>query len=317
MGRDVGAYAMVNTPGAWQEQLLERHRLDRSYLDHAQKWFAPLADAIGEHQKSAGRPLLVGINGSQGSGKTTLCEYLRARLQAAHGLAAVALSLDDFYHTRARREQLARQVHPLLMTRGVPGTHDTALLQHTLDLLLNPEHRGPVPIPRFDKALDDRRPREAWDEADPDTRVVLLEGWCLGARPQERAVLEEPVNDLERQEDPETVWRRYTNIALAREFGPLYHRVDRWIMLCAPSFDCVYHWRLEQEQTLAATVHAGAAGEARSRIMDPAEIARFVQFFQRLTTHCLETLPQRVDHLYMLDQDRGIVACKCLERETL
>jgi D-glycerate 3-kinase len=302
----VDAKVMTEQSRDWQQGLLERHGLEASYLAHAQKWFDPLVELLATHQKRAPGPLLVAINGSQGSGKTTLSDYLRCALEANFGLRTVTLSLDDVYHTRAARERLAVKVHPLLITRGVPGTHDMALLQHTLDLLLDGGRREPVPVPRFDKAADDRLPRSRWDVAEPGTRVVLLEGWCLGAVPQTEAELEQPVNELERDEDPDGRWRRYVNLALAREFEPLYQRVSEWVMLCAPDFDCVYRWRLEQERKLAQAAGAGSA----QHIMDEAGIARFIQFFQRLTSHCLQTLPARVDHLYQLDRERNIVACQ-------
>jgi D-glycerate 3-kinase len=299
---------MAKSLSAWQEALLERHQLGAAYLDYAQKWFSPLADALAEHQNSAGKILLIGINGSQGSGKTTLCDYLCAVLAARHDLAAVALSLDDFYHTRARRERLARQVHPLLATRGVPGTHDSGLLQQTLDQLLDPERRDPVAIPRFDKAQDDRRPRSDWDAAGPEVAIVLLEGWCLGATAVPEQELATPVNALERDEDGDGRWRRHVNLALEREFEPLYQRIDRWVMLQAPSFDCVYHWRLQQERKLAADTPSPAT----NRVMDSAGIERFIQFFQRLTQQCLAQMPARVDYLYELDRDREVVSARGL-----
>jgi D-glycerate 3-kinase len=296
----VGA-AGTSNQSAWERELLAKHRLPPRYLDHARKWFNPLADALAEHQKSAKRPILVGINGCQGSGKTTLCDYLVGALGSRHGLPAVALSLDDFYHTRDQRERLGREVHPLFATRGVPGTHDITLLQQTLDLLLSQHRDEGGPIPRFDKARDERRVRSAWDEAPPRVAVVLLEGWCLGARPQSQEALEQPVNDLERLEDPEGAWRRHVNRCLAREFEPLYRRIDRWVMMKAPGFDCVFRWRLEQEQKLAAAT-AGS-----HRIMDERAVRRFIQFFERLTRQCLEDLPARVDFLYTLDGERNVV----------
>ena len=286
----------------WQQALLERHRLSVAYLEYAQKWFAPLAFALAEHQKSAGRPLLVGVNGCQGSGKTTFCDYLTGELYHRKGVRTVALSLDDFYHTHARRERLAHQVHPLFITRGVPGPHERALLQLTLDALHTPPFDGPVAIPRFDKATDDRYPRERWDLVDEGVDLVLLEGWCLGARPEAEEALATPVNTLESEEDPDGTWRRHVNRALALEFEPLYGRIEQWVMLRAPSFDCVYRWRREQEQKLAAATHAVAT----NRIMDEAQLARFIQFFQRLTLHCLDKLPEQVDYLYSLDEQRQV-----------
>jgi D-glycerate 3-kinase len=161
-----------------------------------------------------------------------------------------------------------------------------------------------VSIPRFDKANDDRRNPSEWDIVTTPSQVVLLEGWCLGATPQSRADLAEPVNTLEREEDPQGCWRGYVNDALTREHLPLYNTVDQWIMLQAPSFDCVFEWRREQEQKLAAIL---APAQAK-RLMSDEEIRRFIQFYERLTRHCLRELPGRVDHLFTLDKHRRITA---------
>lgn len=292
---------MNHHAASWQEAFCSQHRLGQDYLLHAQKWFDPLADALAGHQHGASHPLLVAVNGCQGSGKTTLCAYLCSRLAAQHQLRVLALSLDDFYLSRAERQALAADTHPLLGTRGVPGTHDMALLGATLEGLLVPGAPHPVAVPRFDKARDDRRPRTAWDEVAAPLDIVLLEGWCLGARPQEAAQLVAPVNQLERLEDADGRWRGYVNAALARDYLALYQRVDCWVMLQAPSFASVYTWRLEQEEKLRA-----ASGGAGQGLMGEAELARFIQFYQRLTEHCLATLPAQVDHLYTLDARRRI-----------
>ncbi len=291
---------------AWQKLFLEQQRLDFAYLREAQRWFAPLAESLASHRNSAALPprdipLLVAVNGCQGSGKTTLCAYLAASLQAQFGLRALPLSLDDFYLTRAQRLGLAAAVHPLLATRGVPGTHDMALLNTTLDLLLAPTGTDPVSVPRFDKARDDRRRRSLWDRVEGRLDFVLLEGWCLGARPQSAAELARPVNELERLEDPDAFWRKYVNEALRRDFLPLYERVDQWVMLQAPSFASVFQWRLEQEHKLASS----PAADKRA-VMTDGQVASFIQYYQRLTQHCLEMLPPLVDYLFSLDEQRRI-----------
>jgi len=285
-----------------QEQLLQHHKLDPSYLVSAQYWFDPLGDACVAHQISAGRPILVAVNGSQGSGKSTLCAYLEMAIAAKHQLRVVTLSLDDFYYTREHRINLSQEVHPLLATRGVPGTHDMGLLASTLDALLDPARSSIVEIPRFDKARDDRFGE--WQQQEQPVDIVLLEGWCLGVRPQPIDQLVEPVNVLEKEEDPDGLWRNHVNAEIVRAFLPLYARVDRWIMLQAPGFDCVYQWRLEQEQKLA-----DAQGSTRGkRVMNPDQLARFIQFYQRLTEACLKELPGYVHHLYLLDEQRGVKA---------
>ena len=292
---------MPNELSQWQEGFLDRHQLPRTVLTHAQKWYSPLAESLAAHQIGADRPILVAVNGSQGSGKTTVCDYLRVALEADYGLAVLSLSLDDFYLTREQRRNLAQSVHPLLATRGVPGTHDISLLNQSLDALLDPVRSGSVAIPRFDKATDDSA---EWQQVNHRVDLVLLEGWCMGARSQSTAQLTEPVNALERNEDPDGHWRAYINTVLARDFLPLYQRVDQWIMLRAPSFACVYRWRLEQEQKLVASAVAGEP----DRRMDAAQVARFIQYYERLTNHCLEHLPERVQHLFTLDEQRQVTA---------
>ena len=293
----------------WQEAFIDRHRLPPDYLDSAHIWLNPLAEALLLHQKGAGHPVLVGINGSQGSGKSTACDYLCKQMEFDGGVRVAVLSLDDFYLTRSQREELAQTIHPLFATRGVPGTHDMTLLGTTLDGLLARSGGGTVSIPRFDKALDDRRPPVAWDRVAAGVDLVLLEGWCLGARPQSGEALAMPVNALELDEDSDGRWRGYVNEVIRRDFLPLYRRVDQWVMLRAPSFECIYRWRLEQEEKLAARTAGGA-----SRIMSSEQVARFVQFYQRLTEHCLTELPPRVHHLFNLDEQRRITAAEHRKR---
>lgn len=283
----------------WQSDFLHRQRLPRSYLDSAACWFDPLAQCLASDAAGANQSLLVGVNGCQGSGKSTLCDYLASRLDALHGCTAVVLSLDDFYLTRNERRHLAATVHPLLATRGVPGTHDMPLLQRTLDALLSASAGDTIDIPRFDKASDDRVPRSRWDRVTGPVDIILLEGWCLGARPQ--VSLDPPVNALETEEDAGGVWRRYVNDALETQFLPLYPRIDLWVMLRAPDFASVYRWRREQEHKLARATQGG-------NVMSDAEVARFIQHYERLTRHCLECLPDRVDVQFQLDGERRVVS---------
>lgn len=288
----------------WQLALLRRHSLGTAYLNTALEWFGPLARAVAEHQNGAGRPILVALNGCQGSGKTTVGDYLCCALLEDHGVPAIALSLDDFYLTRAEREDLAARVHPLLQTRGVPGTHDMGLLRDTLGQLLQPGPTAHISIPRFDKAIDDRKPAGEWDKVTSPVQVVLLEGWCMGVQPEPADALATPVNDLERIEDPDGDWRGYCNRVVAEEFPPLYALVDQWVMLQAPSFDCVFEWRQEQEQKLAATLSA----EDAAALMDEKALRRFIEHYERYTRQCLAQLPGKVNHLYSLDDQRHIRA---------
>lgn len=292
---------------AWQRRFLNSQRLPDAYMETAAQYFDPLATQIAQRSDSQPGCLLVGVNGSQGSGKSTLCEYLRACLTHTHGKQCVSLSLDDFYRTAKEREQLARDVHPLLRTRGVPGTHDIDLLNDTLASLRAPD--GTVLVPRFDKSIDDRFEKSHWDEVVCPISVVLLEGWCLGASAQSQSELAAPINALERDEDSDGSWRRYVNNCLDTEFETLYAEVDFWVMLSAPGFECVLNWRSEQEAKLRAVLKEGSPGGANS-LMDEAQLLRFIAHYERLTKQCLKTLPSEVDTLFELDAERRIVATR-------
>lgn len=289
---------------SWQNDFLRQHNLDTSFLKTAQVWFTHLVNQLADYQHVLGRPVLVALNGCQGSGKTTVSDYLCRSLIEEHGRHAVAMSLDDFYLGRAERQALAATIHPLLATRGVPGTHNVGLLRQTLQHLLDFAEPGALVIPRFDKAADDTRPVAEWKRITQPPEFILLEGWCLGAQPQPLDVLSAPLNDLERLEDPECVWRGYSNTVLQQEFQSLYPLVDQWVMLCAPSFECVFDWRREQERKLAATI----APELQGQLMNDEVLRRFIQHYERFTRHCLRELPQQVDHLFSLDQHRCITA---------
>ncbi|MBS3927728.1 MAG: kinase [Sphingomonadales bacterium] len=244
---------------------------------------------------SARKPLVLGICGAQGSGKTTLVAALATALEA-EGIAVATLSLDDLYLRRAERQVLARAVHPLFATRGVPGTHDIALGLETRAAL---ERGEAVPLPRFDKGNDERAPIESWPSAPEGTRVLLLEGWCLGARPQEPESLAQPVNALEADEDPKGLWRAHANAALAGPYQALFARIDSLVLLAAPDWEVVAKWREQQEAELRAT---GA-----TRAMDPAAVERFIQHYERLTRWILEEMPVRADLVVRLDENREVL----------
>ncbi|HUD31054.1 MAG TPA: kinase [Novosphingobium sp.] len=245
---------------------------------------------------SCRRPVVIGLCGAQGSGKTTLAgEVLEAC--RARGLRCAGLSIDDIYLTRAARQELARRVHPLFATRGVPGTHDVEL---GLSIVASLERGEAAPLPRFDKGEDDRVPRISWPSAPAKCEVLLLEGWCVGARPQADWALGEPVNELERTEDADATWRIYANAALAGAYARLFARFDRLVLLAAPDFSVVERWRAQQEAELAL--------RGGPHVLDAAAIGRFVSHYERLTCHILNEMPDRADLVVQLDAERRPLA---------
>ncbi|WP_100641521.1 kinase [Alteromonas facilis] len=283
---------------------LESNLLTPDYLVHAQKWFNPLGDAIAMHQKGAQRPFYVGINGAQGSGKSTLSQYLVEYLSQEKQLSVVALSLDDFYLSKSDRLAMSVKIHPLLKTRGVPGTHDVSLLQKTLKQL---GEYGTVSLPKFDKSTDDPYSVLEWPVVNAPVDVVIFEGWCWGAEPQPSTALAYAVNSLEKEHDGLGVWREYVNSALRQQYVPLQNMMNYWVMLKAPDFDCVSTWRLEQENKLRQKV----SPEKATTLMDETQVKAFVSYFERLTRHILDTLPERANCVFELDNKRhitGVVA---------
>jgi D-glycerate 3-kinase len=243
--------------------------------------------------------LIVGVCGSQGSGKTTVCKTLTTCFSQA-GLNVANLSLDDLYLPRAERVKLAEQVHPLLRTRGVPGTHDVKLGIHTLYAL---SHAGSVQLPRFDKARDDRRAVETWEVVQGPADLVLFEGWCVGATPQNAVALAQAVNELEANDDVNGRWRKYVNNMLDGEYQRLFARIDFLVLLAAPSFDVVLKWRTQQERELRAQTNGDG-----SAVMSDAELARFIQHYERLTKHTLIEMPARADLVIRLAPDRSVIS---------
>ena len=239
------------------------------------------------------RPLVLGLCGAQGSGKSTVAAALAARFPGT-----VVLSLDDLYRTRAERARLADTIHPLFATRGVPGTHDVDLGVETFARL---DAGEAVPIPRFDKAADDRVDPASWTVAPRQVPLVIFEGWCVGARPQAEADLAEPVNTLERERDPHGIWRRTANAALAGDYQRLFARIDMLVLLRAPSWARVFDWRLHQEHALR---RSGARGGG---VMSDADVAAFVAHYERLTRHILDTMPDYADLVLQLDDDRDCI----------
>ena len=289
------------------DQFIQRHQLDEDYLIHASENFSTALQDIVTQQKQAAQTFLVGINGCQGSGKSTLADYLGTRLSSEFDLNVAVLSLDDFYYSKKQRNELANQIHPLLRTRGVPGTHDMNLANTTLEkLCVGATASDPVLLPRFNKFADNPYPKSQWPIVDRPIDVIILEGWCLGVQPQLMKDLIYPINKLEAEKDRYGIWRSYVNQQLKQNYQGLYQRIDHWLMLKAPSFDSVQAWRLEQESKRQERLE-NEDNTQKETFMTSAEVRAFTAYFQRITEQCLATLPNQCDWVYELDNMRNII----------
>jgi D-glycerate 3-kinase len=202
----------------------------------------------------------------------------------------VVLSIDDFYLTKGERNRLADKVHPLLRTRGVPGTHDIEMLSDCIDKLVNLNAGSNLQLPRFDKAKDDRADRSEWPMAVGPIDLIIIEGWCVGSRAQQAAQVVEPINSLEKTDDADGRWRTYVNENLKGVYARLFARLDALVFLQAPGFSAIYRWRLLQEEKLAATRPQNSSG-----IMNSEQLGRFIQHYERITRNNLSVLPASAD----------------------
>ena len=116
----------------------------------------------------ASEPRVFAVSGPVGAGKSTVARAVASSLANA-GMRAVALSLDDFYLSRAERERRG------ITWRAAPGSHDIDLAVDTLAAIQNGSQ--PLVLPRFDPSRDDRGTDECLQDA-PD--VVVFDGWIIG-----------------------------------------------------------------------------------------------------------------------------------------
>ena len=297
-----------NTRAALQA-VLARFILEASLPDSVafnfMRWYAGVTGSLAQRAKAANTAPLVGFSGCQGSGKSTLVALMAKVMREVHGISTVVLSLDDFYLTKAARSALAESIHPLFATRGVPGTHDLALLNETIATLRQPPPGGAVPVPAFDKALDDRTEMVHWRQVSAPVQLILLEGWCVGLSPQQESELAAPINPMEAEQDPSRVWRGEVNRQLATEYADLFAKLDALLLLQAPSFDAVFEWRWQQEQRLSQQFQQDHP-DRPDPTMTRSEVADFILHYQRLTEHGLRTLPDRADFVWQLATDRSV-----------
>ncbi len=259
------------------------------------RYWYPLAEQIAARHGEG--MFIVGINGAQGSGKSTLARALAWLLARKHALRVATLSLDDLYLSGRERAHLAAEVHPLLRTRGVPGTHDTQLGERLLTRLARMGAADSIHLPRFDKARDEPKAESCWPVVQGHIDVLIFEGWCVGTPAQSETELRMPVNALEAEQDRQGIWRAYVNQRLATDYRQLFAQLDMLLYLQVPSMHEAFRWRLQQEQQLPS-----------QRRMTPVQLQHFMQYFERLTLHAMRCLPSHADIVFTLDEAQQIVA---------
>lgn len=234
-------------------------------LETLWKLWLPLATQLAEHRQQLGRPLVQGILGSQGTGKTTLAKVLTLILSQLND-CTISLSLDDLYKTYAERQQL-QSIDPRLIWRGPPGTHDIELGIKVLDQLQQPLPHQKVAIPRFDKSLWNGAGDRTNPEQVSNIDIVLFEGWFVGCRPIDESKFNDPPSPIITETDQQ--FARDMNIML-QNYVPLWDRLDQLIVFNPVDYRFSKQWRLQAEHEMIATGKSG---------MTDAEINQFVDYF--------------------------------------
>ena len=223
------------------EKFKNKDKMIKSFLIPVCFWIA--------NKVNKRKPIIVGLGGGQGTGKTTISSIIKLILMKYFKLKVFKISIDDFYKTRKERIKLSKKIHPLLMTRGVPGTHDINLILSFLKSVKKINFR-PLRLPKFDKSIDDRFKKNQWYKIKLKPDVIIFEGWCVGAKSQKNIELKKPINSLEKIQDKSMKWRKYVNFQLTGKYKTFHNMLDCLLYLKAKNFSLLRRWRLKQEKKL-------------------------------------------------------------------
>ena len=247
------------------------------------------------------KPYFVGLAGGQGTGKTTISSIIKIILEKYFKLKVFKISIDDFYKTRKERIALSKKVHPMLLTRGVPGTHDINMM---LDFFKKSKAKKfkSMKLPNFNKAIDDRFPKNKWNTINKRPDVIIFEGWCVGARAETNKTLKKSINSLEKANDHKLVWRKYVNQQLKTKYKKLYSQLNCMIYLKAKDFSLLQKWRLKQEHKLwLKTKKKGG-----HKIMSKGDVINFMQTYQRITQNMFKNMPKYASIILNLNSNHQI-----------
>ncbi|SVE41525.1 uncharacterized protein METZ01_LOCUS494379, partial [marine metagenome] len=155
-------------------------------------------------------------------------------------------------------------------------------------------------LPKFDKSIDDRLKKKYWFNIKERPEIVILEGWCVGARPQSNSLIKKPVNILEKYEDENLIWRKHVNEKLKREYKKLFAMIDYYIFMKIPNFNMVFKWRQLQESKLRKKLYY------KKKIMTYSAIKRFIMFYQRITLQMIKDLSKSASIVMLLSKNHEI-----------
>jgi len=245
------------------------------------------------------RPYFVGLAGGQGTGKTTISSLIRIILTKYFKLNVFRISIDDFYKTRKERINLSKRVHPMLLTRGVPGTHDINMMLNFFRKSKSKKFKR-LKLPTFNKAIDDRCNKKKWYDLKKKPDVIIFEGWCVGAKSEKNNTLNKAINSLERAKDQKKIWRKHVNHQLKSKYKNLYSQLNCLIYLKAKNFSLLQKWRLKQERKL------WVKSKVKSKIMSRGDVLNFMQTYQRITQNMFRNMPKYASVIFNLNSNHQI-----------
>ncbi|MBP56804.1 MAG: hypothetical protein CML89_03760 [Rhodobiaceae bacterium] len=246
------------------------------------------------------KPVLIGLTGGQGSGKTTLSDFVQLTLKKGFNKKTTGFSIDDIYKSQRDRELLGEEIHPMCKVRGVPGTHDVDLGLKTIESLNNASYETITSIPVFSKPLDRHLPESEWVQFKGKPDFIFFDGWFCGAKPLSENNWLPPLNELEEKEDPDGVWSRWYNKELSGDYQKLFNSFDILLMIKVPNMEHIFESRWIQEKTLEKNI---TDPEMKKKIMTKEEIIHFVMHYERLTRYVLEEIPKFADIVLHRDKE--------------
>ena len=287
------SFKYISSQETVREKFKKKDLMIRSFL-------IPICFWISKKAKKKS-PLIVGLAGGQGSGKTTISSIISLILKKYFKLKVFKISIDDFYKTKKQREILSKNKHSLLLTRGVPGTHDIKIMLDFFRKIKTKNFKS-LKLPKFNKANDDRYKKKHWYKLKSRPDVVIFEGWCVGAKPQSLRLLKKPINALERSYDKSLKWRRFVNLQLKTNYKKLYSQLDSLLYLKVKNFNLLKKWRIKQEEKLWLK----AKSRKNLKIMNKKEVINFMQTYQRITEQMFKDAPKYSSIIMNLNKNHQI-----------
>ena len=276
-----------------KEKFKNKEKMIKSFLIPISFWIAKKVEKK--------KPFILGLSGGQGTGKTTISSIISIILSKYFKLNVFKISIDDFYKTRKKRLELSKKVHPLLMVRGVPGTHDINIMLDFFKRIKEKKFKS-IKLPRFNKATDDRYNKKLWYSVKRRPDVIIFEGWCVGAKAEQNYSLKTPINSLEKLKDQKQIWRRFVNKQLKSKYKKLYDQLNCLLFIKAKNFSLLRQWRIKQEKKLSLK----SKRSNKLKIMSDKEIINFMQTYQRITQNMFKSVPKYASIILNLNSNQQI-----------